>query len=97
MYQSSWTNPPMSSGGGYTNNTALTPHHHHYPTTPTKSRSSPLSHLTRTSHTFTLHLSLSLFFIQGLALPRLVYLVAQSEGRHLSLSAVDRRMGEIYL
>ncbi|KAF8056000.1 ERD4 [Scenedesmus sp. PABB004] len=33
---------------------------------------------------------------QGLALPRLVYMIAQSEGRHLSLSAVDRRMGEIY-
>jgi hypothetical protein len=30
-------------------------------------------------------------------MPRLIYLVAQSEGRHLSLSKVDRRMGEIYL
>lgn len=34
---------------------------------------------------------------QGLCMPRLVYLVAQSEGRHFSLSAVDRRMGELYL
>jgi hypothetical protein len=34
---------------------------------------------------------------QGLALPRLVYLVAQSEARHYSLSRVDMRMGEIYL
>eukprot|EP00882_Tetradesmus_deserticola_P006668 GHRQ01007021.1.p1 GENE.GHRQ01007021.1~~GHRQ01007021.1.p1 ORF type:complete len:398 (+),score=195.57 GHRQ01007021.1:139-1194(+) len=33
---------------------------------------------------------------QGLALPRLVYLIAQSEGRHYSLSRVDMRMGEIY-
>jgi hypothetical protein len=35
--------------------------------------------------------------LQGLCMPRLVYLVAQSEGRHFSLSAVDRRMGELYL
>jgi hypothetical protein len=35
--------------------------------------------------------------LQGLALPRLVYLVSQSEGRHYNLSRVDMRMGEIYL
>lgn len=34
---------------------------------------------------------------QGLALPRLIYLCAQSEGRHFSLSLVDRRMAAIYL
>lgn len=41
--------------------------------------------------------SLLITLWQGLCLPRLVYLIAQSEGRHYSLSAVDRRMGEIYL
>ncbi|KAF6257975.1 hypothetical protein COO60DRAFT_1701539 [Scenedesmus sp. NREL 46B-D3] len=40
--------------------------------------------------------SLLITLWQGLALPRLVYLVAQSEGRHYSLSRVDMRMGEIY-
>ena len=30
-------------------------------------------------------------------MPRLVYLAAQSEGRHYSLSELDRRMGAIYL
>jgi hypothetical protein len=34
---------------------------------------------------------------QGLCLPRLIYLCAQSEGRHYSLSLVDRRMAAIYL
>ena len=29
-------------------------------------------------------------------MPRLVFLCAQSEGRHFSLSALDRRMGSIY-
>jgi len=33
---------------------------------------------------------------QGLCVPRLIYLVAQAEGRHLSLSSLDRRMGEIF-
>eukprot|EP00878_Enallax_costatus_P009758 GHUV01010191.1.p1 GENE.GHUV01010191.1~~GHUV01010191.1.p1 ORF type:complete len:1012 (+),score=268.71 GHUV01010191.1:434-3469(+) len=40
--------------------------------------------------------SLLITLWQGLCLPRLVYLIAQSEGRHYSLSAVDRRMGEVY-
>lgn len=34
---------------------------------------------------------------QGLLMPRLVFWAAQSEGRHFSLSALDRRMGTIYL
>ena len=34
---------------------------------------------------------------QGMCMPRLVFLCAQSEARHLSLSILDRRMGEIYL
>ena len=33
---------------------------------------------------------------QALLLPRLVYLAAQSEARHLSLSALDRRVGAVY-
>lgn len=47
-----------------------------------------------TNHTHNLH---TCTHLQGLCMPRLVYLVAQSEGRHYSLSAVDRRMGELYL
>jgi hypothetical protein len=34
---------------------------------------------------------------QGMALPRLIYLCAQSEMRHYSLSLTDRRMAAIYL
>lgn len=30
-------------------------------------------------------------------MPRLAYLAAQSEARHYSLSALDRRVGSIYL
>lgn len=41
--------------------------------------------------------SLLITLWQGMCLPRLVYLIAQSEGRHYSLSGVDRRMGEVYL
>jgi hypothetical protein len=33
---------------------------------------------------------------QGMAMPRLVFMCAQSEARHYSLSLLDRRMGEIY-
>lgn len=33
---------------------------------------------------------------QGMAMPRLVFMCAQSEARHFSLSLLDRRMGEIY-
>lgn len=61
----------------------------------------PRSH-THTPHTAHLNVTLTppltaSTLRQGLCLPRLVYLVAQSEGRHFSLSQVDRRMGEIYL
>jgi hypothetical protein len=34
---------------------------------------------------------------QALLMPRLVFLAAQSEGSHFSLSDLDRRMGSIYL
>ena len=35
--------------------------------------------------------------LQALLMPRLVFLAAQSEARHYSLSDLDMRMGAIYL
>lgn len=34
---------------------------------------------------------------QGIAMPRFVFMAAQSEGRHYSLSNLDQRMASIYL
>ncbi len=41
--------------------------------------------------------SLLVLLWQSMALPRLIFLCAQGEGRHMSLSNLDRRMAEVYL